>query len=118
MDEVQDSERLGVRRGRQRQLTITSLSEDQQSAMNSSIDSLQNDLSLVKTQWHNIISTDSNPLEIALAFLDDTSVGLGYRYNEFNQLEATLGNHFQKLLMNMLKHSMLMWHHIQRVYLH
>lgn len=98
MDEVQDSERLGVRRGRQRQLTITSLSEDQQSAMNSSIDSLQNDLSLVKTQWHNIISTDSNPLEIALAFLDDTSVGLGYRYNEFNQLEATLGNHLQEVV--------------------
>lgn len=98
MDESHEEDRFGIRRGRQRPLTISSLSEDQQSAMNSSIDNLQSDLSLVKTQWHNILSTDLNPLETALAFLDDTSVGLGYRYNEFNQIEATLGNHLQEVV--------------------
>lgn len=97
MSDYQEPNRLGVR-NRTRTLTVTSLTDDQQSAMKSSIDNLQNDLSLVSTQWHNILDKDSNPLETALAFLDDTSVGLGYRYNEFNQLEHTLGDHLQDVV--------------------
>lgn len=97
MDGFNQKDRLKVKT-RRRQLTVTSLSEDQKSAMNSSIDNLQNDLDLVKSQWHNVLTKDTNPLEIALAFLDTTSVGLGYRYNEFNQLESTLGNHLKDVV--------------------
>ena len=85
-------------RTRRRQLTVTSLNDDQRYAMNSSIDNLQNDLDLVNSQWHNVLTKDTNPLEIALAFLDTTSVGLGYRYNEFNQLGNTLGNHLKEVV--------------------
>ena len=89
MDGFNQQNKLTVKT-RRRQLTVTSLNEEQKSAMNSSIDNLQNDLDLIRSQWHNVLTKDTNPLETALAFLDTTSVGLGYRYNEFNQLENCL----------------------------
>ena len=97
MDKFNQQGKLTIKT-RPRQLTVTSLNDDQKYAMNSSIDNLQNDLDLVKSQWHNVLTKDTNPLEIALAFLDTTSVGLGYRYNEFIQLENTLGNHLKEVV--------------------
>lgn len=97
MDGFNQQNKLTVKT-RRRQLTVTSLNEEQKSAMNSSIDNLQNDLDLIRSQWHNVLTKDTNPLETALAFLDTTSVGLGYRYNEFNQLENTLGNHLKDVV--------------------
>ncbi|CCD22682.1 exocyst subunit SEC8 NDAI_0A05270 [Naumovozyma dairenensis CBS 421] len=85
-------------KGRRRGLSINSITENQQHAMNSSIDNLQNDLSLIETQWNRILSEKTNPLELALAFLDDTSVGLGHRYKEFNQLKENIGNHLQEVV--------------------
>ncbi|CAI4054882.1 hypothetical protein SUVZ_16G3330 [Saccharomyces uvarum] len=87
-----------IQKGRRRGLSINSLSETQQSAMNSSLDHLQNDLSRIDIQWNRILSDNTNPLELALAFLDDTSVGLGHRYDEFNQLKSQIGSHLQDVV--------------------
>ncbi|ONH79721.1 Exocyst complex component SEC8 [Saccharomyces cerevisiae] len=87
-----------AQKGRRRGLSINSLSETQQSAMNSSLDHLQNDLNRINLQWNRILSDNTNPLELALAFLDDTSVGLGHRYEEFNQLKSQIGSHLQDVV--------------------
>lgn len=85
-------------RGRRRALSVNSYSEDQQHAMENALDNLRDDLSLVKSQWNRVLTEDSNPLELALAFLDDTSVGLGHRYIEFNQLKEQIGSHLQEVV--------------------
>ncbi|CAI4053805.1 hypothetical protein SKDZ_16G3160 [Saccharomyces kudriavzevii ZP591] len=87
-----------AQKGRRRGLSINSLSETQQSAMNSSLDHLQNDLNRIDLQWNRILSDNTNPLELALAFLDDTSVGLGHRYEEFNQLKSQISSHLQDVV--------------------
>ncbi|GAV53389.1 hypothetical protein ZYGR_0AI06730 [Zygosaccharomyces rouxii] len=97
-----------VRYGRRRGLSINSVTDAQKDAMNSSLDNLQNDLNHVESQWNRILSDDSNPLELALAFLDDTSVGLGHKYKHFKQLKTKIGydlqeavnEHFQALNSN------------------
>lgn len=55
-------------RGRRRALSVNSYSEDQQHAMENALDNLRDDLSLVKSQWNRVLTEDSNPLELALAF--------------------------------------------------
>lgn len=100
-------------RGRRRGLSINSVTDAQKDAMNSSLDNLQNDLSHVNSQWNRILSDDSNPLELALAFLDDTSVGLGHKYKHFKQLKTKIGydlqeavnEHFQALNSNVASYS-------------
>ncbi|GCE99129.1 hypothetical protein ZYGM_002208 [Zygosaccharomyces mellis] len=97
-----------VRHGRRRGLSINSVTDAQKNAMDSSLDNLQNDLNHVESQWNRILSDDSNPLELALAFLDDTSVGLGHKYKHFKQLKTKIGydlqeavnEHFQALNSN------------------
>ncbi|CCK71493.1 exocyst subunit SEC8 KNAG_0H00780 [Huiozyma naganishii CBS 8797] len=95
-------EHLGVNRGRagnrRRGLSINSITQGQEKAMNSAIDNLESDISLVRSQWHNVLTGSSNPLELALAFLDDTSVGLQYRYPEFTQLEDKIATHLQEVV--------------------
>lgn len=83
---------------RARALSINSITEHQQNAMNTSLDNLQNDLSLINSQWNRTLTEKTNPLELALAFLDDTSVGLGHRYQEFNQLKSQIGAHLQDVV--------------------
>lgn len=91
---------LGVSatRGRRRALSVNSYSEDQQHAMDNALDNLKSDLGLVKSQWSRVLTNESIPLELALAFLDDTSVGLGHRYTEFNQLKDQIGHHLQEVV--------------------
>ncbi|QLL31376.1 hypothetical protein HG536_0B02390 [Torulaspora globosa] len=94
--------------GRRRGLSVNSVSDAQQQAMNNSLDNLQGDLTHVETQWNRILNEQSNPLELALSFLDDTSVGLGHRYHDFKQLKTRIGfdlqeavnEHFQVLNTN------------------
>lgn len=106
-------DRLKPSRGRARGLSVNSISDAQQQAMNSSLDNLQGDLSRVETQWNRILTENSNPLELALSFLDDTSVGLGHRYIDFKQLKTRIGfdlqeavnEHYQVLNSNVASYS-------------
>ena len=86
------------RAGRNRALSINSLSATQQLARDSSLDTLQNDLTLIRSQWSKVLTDASNPLELALAFLDDTSVGLGHRYHDFTQLRERIGLHLKEVV--------------------
>ncbi|EDO14993.1 hypothetical protein Kpol_376p6 [Vanderwaltozyma polyspora DSM 70294] len=80
---------------RRRALSVNTYTKAQQHTMSNSLDNLDMDLAQVQSQWHRIISNDSNPLELALKFLDETSVGLGHRYTEFNQLKKQIGSDLQ-----------------------
>lgn len=99
--------------GRRRGLSVNSISHAQQRAMNDSLDNLQGDLTHVETQWNRVLNERSNPLELALSFLDDTSVGLGHRYHDFKQLKTRIGfdlqeavnEHFQALNSNVASYS-------------
>lgn len=100
-------------RGRRRGLSVNSITDEQKYAMNSSLDNLQNHLTHVESQWNRVLNDDSNPLELALAFLDDTSVGLGHKYQQFKQLKTRIGydlqeavnEHFQALNSNVASYS-------------
>ncbi|CCE65726.1 hypothetical protein TPHA_0M01510 [Tetrapisispora phaffii CBS 4417] len=83
------------RQGRTRALSVNTYDEQQRNSMSNSLDKLEMDLSLIQSQWNRIITDDSNPLELALKFLDDTSVGLGHRFDEFNQLKEKIGYDLQ-----------------------
>lgn len=99
--------------GRGRGLSVNSISDAQKQAMTNSLDNLQGDLGHVDAKWNRIITDKSNPLELALAFLDDTSVGLGHRYQNFQQLKTRIGydlqeavnEHFQVLNSNVASYS-------------
>ncbi|AMD18746.1 HBL156Wp [Eremothecium sinecaudum] len=87
---------LKVPKGRSRGLSITSFTDGELNKMNDSLDNLRKDLSLIETSWNKIITKDANPLELALAFLDDTSVGLGHRYRDFHELKSQIANDLQE----------------------
>lgn len=93
-----DSLKPNIHQGRRRALSINSIDPDHQHAMNDSLDNLQSDLSLIRSQWNKVLTENSNPLELALAFLDDTSVGLSHRYQEFNQLKERIGSHLRTVV--------------------
>lgn len=83
-------------KGRTRALSVTNATDSEKKAMNTSLDDLNNDLGLIEAQWNRVITRDTNPLELALAFLDNTSVGLGHRYQEFNHLKNQIANDLQQ----------------------
>ncbi|SCU94317.1 LANO_0E06392g1_1 [Lachancea nothofagi CBS 11611] len=87
---------LGVPAQRKRALSVNNATHTEKAAMDSALDSLQNDLTLISSQWNKVIIAGANPLELALAFLDDTSVGLGYRHNEFKHLSSRLAHDLQQ----------------------
>ncbi|SCU93285.1 LAME_0F03268g1_1 [Lachancea meyersii CBS 8951] len=87
---------LSVPAQRRRALSVNNATHLEKEAMNNALDSLQNDLTLISTQWNKVITAEANPLELALAFLDDTSVGLGHRHKEFKHLSSRLGNDLQR----------------------
>lgn len=64
-------------------------------SIDDALDNLQKDLSQIETGWNRIITIDTNPLQLALSFLDNTSVGLGYKYQEFNQLKNQIAHDLQ-----------------------
>lgn len=84
--------------GRRRALSINSIDPDHQHAMDNSLDNLQQDLMLINSQWNKFISEDSNPLKLSLSFLDNTSVGLSHRYQEFTQLREKIGSHLRTVV--------------------
>lgn len=63
--------------------------------MENSISKLQRDLELLDTKWNRVINKDSNPLELALKFLDETSIGLNYRFDEFQELKSQIATDLQ-----------------------
>ncbi|SCW01257.1 LAFE_0D08592g1_1 [Lachancea fermentati] len=81
---------------RKRALSVNNATDSEKKAMNNALDNLQNDLGLIESQWSRIITKKTNPLELALNFLDDTSVGLGHRYGEFNHLKSQLAGDLQQ----------------------
>ncbi|SCU84463.1 LADA_0D01816g1_1 [Lachancea dasiensis] len=86
---------LSIPSQRKRALSVNNASQSEKAAMNSALNDLQNDLNLISSEWNKVITADANPLELALAFLDDTSVGLGYRHKEFQNLSIRLANNLQ-----------------------
>ena len=84
--------------GRRRALSINSIDPDHQHAMDNSLDNLQQDLLLINSQWNKVITEDSNPLKLSLSFLDNTSVGLSHRYQEFTQLKERIGSHLRMVV--------------------
>lgn len=54
--------------------------------MKKSIGELEDIYSMLKYEWPNVIQENANPLEMAIALLDDTSVGLAYKYPEFQHI--------------------------------
>lgn len=88
----------GAVSGRRRALSVNSITEQEQTEINQVLETLQSDLTLIDLQWKKTISQKTNPLQLALSFLDETSVGLGYRYQEFQQLNSQLGSHLQEVV--------------------
>ncbi|ODQ81845.1 hypothetical protein BABINDRAFT_160077 [Babjeviella inositovora NRRL Y-12698] len=79
---------------RNRSFSVNSASKQQQVLMNRSLDDLETVLATAKRDWKQLNTSARNPLELALPLLDDSSVGLAHRYDEFQQLgrkvDATL----------------------------
>ncbi|CDO94700.1 unnamed protein product [Kluyveromyces dobzhanskii CBS 2104] len=65
--------------------------------MENSVASLEADIALLGTEWNRIITKDSNPLALALRFLDETSVGLHHRFDEFNELKSKFAKDLQEV---------------------
>ncbi|SCU93396.1 LAFA_0F16182g1_1 [Lachancea sp. 'fantastica'] len=87
---------LNVPTQRKRALSVNNATNREKQAMNDALDNLESDLVLISSTWNRIITPETNPLELALAFLDDTSVGLGHRHEEFKRLSSQLGNDLQQ----------------------
>ncbi|AEY95899.1 FADL317Cp [Eremothecium gossypii FDAG1] len=81
---------------RNRSLSTTNSPDVDENKHYDSLAKLQNDLSRIESSWNKVITKDANPLELALQFLDDTSVGLGHRYGEFHQLKSQIANNLQE----------------------
>ncbi|ODV81812.1 uncharacterized protein CANTADRAFT_44434 [Suhomyces tanzawaensis NRRL Y-17324] len=45
--------------------------------------------SSLRYDWPQLLQDDANPIELAVAFLDDTSVGLAHRLSEFEQVKQS-----------------------------
>lgn len=86
-----------VTRNRQRALSIRSTTEAEKEAMENSVAKLQADIALLGTEWNRIINKDTNPLELALRFLDETSVGLHHRFDEFIELKSRFAKDLQEV---------------------
>ncbi|SSD59795.1 related to Exocyst complex component SEC8 [Saccharomycodes ludwigii] len=82
--------------GRRRGLSVSTVTENEKKKMGDVLDELKDDLQLVKTSWKEDLNKDSNPLELALLLLDNTSVGLGHRFNEFKSLKSKIEYDLQK----------------------
>lgn len=52
-----------------------------------SIYSLKEIYNTIKYDWPQMLRDDANPIEIAVALLDDTSVGLAHRLGDFERLK-------------------------------
>ncbi|CEP63847.1 exocyst subunit SEC8 LALA0_S09e03840g [Lachancea lanzarotensis] len=87
---------LNVPTQRRRALSVNNATNREKQAMNDALDNLERDLGLISSTWNRIITPETNPLELALAFLDDTSVGLGHRHEEFKRWSSQLSNDLQQ----------------------
>lgn len=54
-----------------------------------SLYSLKEVYNTIKYDWPQMLREDANPIEMAVALLDDTSVGLAHRLQEFNMLKES-----------------------------
>ncbi|SCU92286.1 LAMI_0E09626g1_1 [Lachancea mirantina] len=88
--------KLGVPVARRRGLSVNEFTDDERRAMNNALDNLKDDMNLVETRWNKILHENTNPLELALSLLDDTSVGLGHRLDEFKTLQSKVASDLQQ----------------------
>ncbi|KAI3402905.2 SEC8 [Candida oxycetoniae] len=79
-----------------RRLSYSIPSQDLQKAKDASIADLKMVQSEITYDWPLILQDNANPIEMAIALLDDTSVGLAHRLQEFlaikNRTEGALRN--------------------------
>lgn len=102
-----DSSQL-PKRTRHRALSVTVATEDQQEAMTTSLDHLQNDLNYISSNWPNALTESTNPLELALSLLDSSPTGMNNRLPEFYKLQkkisydlqSTVNEHYQEFNSN------------------
>lgn len=69
-------------------MSYGSLKEDNDSRLiDESIYSLKEIYNTIKYDWPQMLRDDANPIEVAVALLDDTSVGMAHRLNDFKRLK-------------------------------
>ncbi|KAI5964528.1 SEC8 [Candida theae] len=60
-----------------------------ESAKDESVTVLKEIYSTVRYDWPRILEDDANPIELAISLLDDSSVGLAHRQDEFQRLKKS-----------------------------
>lgn len=60
-----------------------------EAAKDEAVTGLKEIYSTIRYDWPRILEDDANPIELAVALLDDSSVGLAHRYNEFQRLKKS-----------------------------
>lgn len=63
-------------------------SEQEQRKMKESIFEMKEVYNTIKYEWPKCLQENANPIEMAVSFLDDTSVGLAYKLPEFEDLST------------------------------
>ncbi|KAH3672675.1 hypothetical protein WICMUC_004193 [Wickerhamomyces mucosus] len=92
-----DSNPNTVGRGKRSRALSTSKATDQQKfQMEKSLDNLQSLLQQVQFDWKQTTEPNANPLDIALPLLDNTSVGLAHRLDEFIELKERISDGLQQ----------------------
>lgn len=60
-----------------------------ESAKDESVTGLKEVYSSIRYDWPRILEDNANPIELAISLLDDSSVGLAHRLDEFKRLKKT-----------------------------
>lgn len=80
---------------RNRTLLVVQFLDLERSRMDLSISELDSLIKEVKRSWHISAQDNTNPLEIALPLLDNTSVGMAYKLPDFIQLTERIARSLQ-----------------------
>ena len=81
---------------RRRGLSVSTVTDQDKFQRNSVLNTLSDDLQIVRAKWGKEFNEETNPLELAMLFLDNTSVGLGFRFEEFNALKYKIEKDLQE----------------------
>lgn len=64
-----------------------------ESAKDESVTVLKEIYSTIRYDWPRILEDNANPIELAISLLDDSSVGLAHRLDEFKRLKKLTEGH-------------------------
>ena len=81
---------------RRRGLSVSTVTDQDKAQRTSVLNTLSDDLQIVSAKWGGEFNEETNPLELAMLFLDNTSVGLGFRFEEFNALKHKIEKDLQE----------------------